>query len=508
MPAGSMPAWAASSRTVVTTSRPALSSECRTTIFLPMSACLSRSRAKNASPADRQDGPSRKNQSRPASVRKVAGLSALTNGISKRSERWLAYSVTCGSYAPTSALTLSLETSWLTARPAITCALSPAVSAVMIFTLASPMPGMPDPLANGSGIGRVEPVDHVRGELRAALCLDAGRAGRALQRRQQADLELLAAGGRLGVVPGAAAGGDRQRDGEDQGQATAPDDHDGRVLRDGDGGGARPPRAGAGTSAGYPVTRDTGLSMTYGDRAVAERRFASPAVHAGTSGGPIVPEKYPETASARGKVARAGGETTRGACCPGRTVRGGPVGTGPASGGACRPAPARGRPPTAPRPGRPARASAGAAARLRAPAERPARTWSGFSPRHWRVRSKLIAVLVVPAVAFLVLASFNMAGQIGSAREFGRGATIAEFGRQVTVLTQELQAERDLAAGYISGGRQPSNQAAINKANADNEKIARGQREAGRDAEAARSTSRPRPRSSRCRPSSATWTPR
>ena len=45
---------------------------------------------KNAWPADRQVGPIRKNQSRPASVRKVAGLSALTNGTSNRSDRWLA----------------------------------------------------------------------------------------------------------------------------------------------------------------------------------------------------------------------------------------------------------------------------------------------------------------------------------------------------------------------------------------------------------------------------------
>ncbi|MFL6130113.1 MAG: nitrate- and nitrite sensing domain-containing protein [Mycobacteriales bacterium] len=104
---------------------------------------------------------------------------------------------------------------------------------------------------------------------------------------------------------------------------------------------------------------------------------------------------------------------------------------------------------------------------------RPARSWPGFSPRHWRVRSKLIAVLVVPAVAFLVLASINMAGQIGSAREFGRGATIAEFGRQVTTVVHELQAERDLADGFITGGRLPSNQDKINAAIAKNEQIAK-----------------------------------
>ena len=42
-----------------------------------------------------------------------------------------------------------------------------------------------------------------------------------------------------------------------------------------------------------------------------------------------------------------------------------------------------------------------------------------LSPRHWKVRTKLAAVLLVPAIAFLVLASINMATQIGNARDFG-----------------------------------------------------------------------------------------
>src|SRR5215207_8323631 len=89
-----------------------------------------------------------------------------------------------------------------------------------------------------------------------------------------------------------------------------------------------------------------------------------------------------------------------------------------------------------------------------------------FSARHWKVRSKLAAVLLVPAVAFLVLASINMAGQIASARDFGRGATVAEFGRQASTLVFELQAERDIASGYIASGRERSNQPDIVKATA------------------------------------------
>jgi HAMP domain-containing protein len=69
--------------------------------------------------------------------------------------------------------------------------------------------------------------------------------------------------------------------------------------------------------------------------------------------------------------------------------------------------------------------------------------------RNWRVRSKLIAVLVIPAVAFLVLASFGIGSSVRDVRALDRGKRLAEFGRQVTALVHELQAERDLTAGYM-----------------------------------------------------------
>src|SRR5215213_10255473 len=60
--------------------------------------------------------------------------------------------------------------------------------------------------------------------------------------------------------------------------------------------------------------------------------------------------------------------------------------------------------------------------------------------RNWRVRSKLIAVLVIPAVAFLV----------GNAQAFEDGRRLAELGRQVTALVHELQAERDLSVAFTA----------------------------------------------------------
>ena len=74
--------------------------------------------------------------------------------------------------------------------------------------------------------------------------------------------------------------------------------------------------------------------------------------------------------------------------------------------------------------------------------------------RDWRVRSKLIAVLVIPAVAFLVLASFGIGSLVGNARAFDDGRQLAELGREVTALVHELQAERDYSVALVESGSQ------------------------------------------------------
>ena len=81
------------------------------------------------------------------------------------------------------------------------------------------------------------------------------------------------------------------------------------------------------------------------------------------------------------------------------------------------------------------------------PARDPGRT-IGLS--NWRVRSKLIAVLVIPAVAFLVLASFGIGSLVGNAQAFEEGRSLAELGRQVTALVHELQQERDLSVAFTA----------------------------------------------------------
>jgi len=103
----------------------------------------------------------------------------------------------------------------------------------------------------------------------------------------------------------------------------------------------------------------------------------------------------------------------------------------------------------------------------------PKNAWSrgSLSPRNWKVRTKLAAVLLVPAIAFLVIAGINMGTQIGNARDYGRSANVAAFGRQASTLVHELQAERDIAAGWVGEGRRPDNSAQIKAITDANDKI-------------------------------------
>src|SRR5215211_1896309 len=74
--------------------------------------------------------------------------------------------------------------------------------------------------------------------------------------------------------------------------------------------------------------------------------------------------------------------------------------------------------------------------------------------RNWRVRSKLIAVLVIPAVAFLVVAGFGIGSLVANAQAFEDGRRLAELGQQVTALVHELQTERDLSVAFTASGNE------------------------------------------------------
>ncbi|MEO3743124.1 nitrate- and nitrite sensing domain-containing protein [Plantactinospora sp. B5E13] len=80
----------------------------------------------------------------------------------------------------------------------------------------------------------------------------------------------------------------------------------------------------------------------------------------------------------------------------------------------------------------------------------PHRRRSPFRLRDWRMRTKLAAVLVVPSVAFLLMAGVQTAQLIGQADQLDEFADQVRVGREITTLVHELQRERDQTAGELA----------------------------------------------------------
>ena len=92
------------------------------------------------------------------------------------------------------------------------------------------------------------------------------------------------------------------------------------------------------------------------------------------------------------------------------------------------------------------------------PAVRPARRDSRRFLRNWRVRSRLLLLIVIPTASAVVLGSLSIASSVGNALAYQRVETLAKLGQHVVVLAQALEDERDQVVVFIStsaanGGR-------------------------------------------------------
>lgn len=95
----------------------------------------------------------------------------------------------------------------------------------------------------------------------------------------------------------------------------------------------------------------------------------------------------------------------------------------------------------------------------------PHRRRSPFRLRDWRMRTKLVTVLVIPSVAFLVLAGVQTHTLVGRTTALGDFARQVGIGREIVALVHQLQQERDRAAGELGelrrGGAGADRDAAI-----------------------------------------------
>ncbi|MFC4535870.1 nitrate- and nitrite sensing domain-containing protein [Sphaerisporangium dianthi] len=73
--------------------------------------------------------------------------------------------------------------------------------------------------------------------------------------------------------------------------------------------------------------------------------------------------------------------------------------------------------------------------------------------RNWRVRTRLIALILVPTTVAVLLGGLRVATSIQSATEYERVRTVAEFVTTLSDLVHQLDLERDLTGRFVANGR-------------------------------------------------------
>ncbi|MGC4814574.1 nitrate- and nitrite sensing domain-containing protein [Micromonospora sp. DT228] len=83
----------------------------------------------------------------------------------------------------------------------------------------------------------------------------------------------------------------------------------------------------------------------------------------------------------------------------------------------------------------------------------PHRRRSPFRLRDWRMSTKLATVLMVPSMAFLVLAGVQTSALVGRTTALNDFSRQVGIGRQITAAVHQLQQERDRSAGELGDRR-------------------------------------------------------
>jgi signal transduction histidine kinase len=88
-------------------------------------------------------------------------------------------------------------------------------------------------------------------------------------------------------------------------------------------------------------------------------------------------------------------------------------------------------------------------------AHRPAAAGPGspLALSNWRVRWRLLALIIVPTIAAVLLGGLRISSAASSAVAFNRVEQLAVLNSDVIHLAQNMEDERDLTAGYIAAGR-------------------------------------------------------
>jgi len=81
---------------------------------------------------------------------------------------------------------------------------------------------------------------------------------------------------------------------------------------------------------------------------------------------------------------------------------------------------------------------------------------AAFRPRNWRVRWRLLALVIIPTAAAIALGAVRVQDARDTSAAFGRVSQLAVLGADITSLSQAIEDERDYTAGYIAAGHPTS----------------------------------------------------
>ncbi|HEX2742787.1 MAG TPA: nitrate- and nitrite sensing domain-containing protein, partial [Streptosporangiaceae bacterium] len=84
------------------------------------------------------------------------------------------------------------------------------------------------------------------------------------------------------------------------------------------------------------------------------------------------------------------------------------------------------------------------------PSRRPSSARSRFALTNWRVRWRLVAIIAVPTLTAAALGSLQIYGDVSNWNAAGRVQHLAQLNSAVVALSQALEDERDLSAGYAA----------------------------------------------------------
>ncbi|MFC6085391.1 sensor histidine kinase [Sphaerisporangium aureirubrum] len=73
--------------------------------------------------------------------------------------------------------------------------------------------------------------------------------------------------------------------------------------------------------------------------------------------------------------------------------------------------------------------------------------------RNWRVRSRLIALIIIPTIVGVILGAVQLTTAVATSAEYGRLTEVSALVEKIDVLIHEVDKERDLTAWYIAEGR-------------------------------------------------------